>query len=147
MFQRRRYISSDDFYSQNTTDFESVVQAKTKLLSLSQLGETGMALSTAEGLCFDFLNLRNKCADLLFGLSASVSDSKVRYKEIEGIYFRDHGVKTSAADKSKLVQAYPEYVEAHKHFNDLTDLYEFIQMKRADFEAAYYYYRDIASKK
>ena len=85
MFQRRRYISSDGFYSQNTTDFESVVQAKTKLLSLSQLGETGMALSTAEGLCFDFLNLRNKCADLLFGLSASVSDSKVRYKEIEGI--------------------------------------------------------------
>ena len=73
--------------------------------------------------------------------------NEVQYKSIEGIFFRDSGVKTSAADKSKLVLAYPQYIEAHKNFNDLEDLYEFLKMKHTDFEGAYYYYRDISSKK
>lgn len=147
MFEKKRYVSSEDFYNKNQNDFEAVVQAKAKLMSSSELSQTGMALTVAEGLCFDFLNLKNKVSDLMFGLSASVSDAKVEYKRIEGMYFRDSGVKTSAADKTKLVQAFPEYVEAHKNFNDLEDLLDFLKMKHADFEGAYYYYRDVVSKK
>lgn len=147
MFTKKRYVSSESFYEQNKDAFEEILGAKVKLKSMSELSQTGMALAAAEGLCFDFLNLKNKVSDLMFGLSASVNDAKVHYKELEGLFFRDSGVKTSAADKSKLVQAFPQYVEAHKNFNDLTDLLEFLQMKRADFDSAYYYYRDISTKK
>lgn len=143
----KRYRDSAEFHSQNKAEFERVLSASTKLKSLSELGATGFALQEAEKLTFDFLNLSSLCSELLFGLSGSMYDSKSKIKQCEGIFFRDMSVKTSAADKAKLVHCTPSYIEADRCYNDLLDLVEYIQMKKKDFDSAYYYYRDISSRK
>lgn len=142
-----RYKNSAEFQSQNEERFKLILSASSKLKSISQVSESGFALTESERLTFEFLNLSTLCSDLLFGLSASVLDAKEKIKQIEGMFFRDLTVKTSAVDKSKLVHCLPSYMEADKDYNDLTDLFDYISMKKKDFESAYYYYRDMNNKK
>jgi hypothetical protein len=142
-----RYKDSAEFHSANKDKFESVLKASTKLKSMRELGETGFALSETERLTYEFLNLSSTCSDILFGLSASVLDAKEKLKQIEGMFFRDLTVKTSAIDKAKLVHCLPQYMESDKCYNDLLDLKEYIEMKKRDFDSAHYYYRELANKK
>lgn len=121
--------------------------ANARLKSMSELGETGFALAEAERLTFEFLKLSSSCSELLFGLGASVGDAKSSMKQIEGMFYRDLTSKTSAADKSKLVQCLPSYMEADRNYNDLLDLKEYLEMKKKDFDSAYYYYRDLNNRK
>lgn len=143
----RRYLNSQEFHSAHQVQFDRVLSASTRLKSHSELGSAGFALEEAERLCFDFMNLSSLCSELMFGLSASVSDAKSKLKQIEGTFFRDLATKTSAADKSKLVHALPTYQEADRHYNDLQDLLEYLQMKKKDFEMAYYYYREVSTRR
>lgn len=139
-----RYSSYEDFKTRNEKNFSLVFVARTKLKSNSDMGIGGQALTEAEGLSFEFLNLSSLVTDLMFGLSASVLDAKAKLKEIEGIFFREN--TKSAADKAKLIAAEPNYIAATQNFNDLTDLQEFLLNKKKDFEAAYYHYRGISNK-
>lgn len=139
-----RYSSYEDFKSKNETNLDLVIQARFKLKSMSELAMTGSALTEAETLAFEFLNLGSIVTDLMFGLSASVLDAKANLKKMEGIFFRVSS--KSAADKAKLVCEDPDYLAANQIFNDLTDLQEFLLNKKKDFETAYYHYRGIANK-
>lgn len=141
-----KYTSFEDFYSKNKNQFEEVRYSHSRLKSIAELAQTGSAIAESERLTFDFLNLSNLVTDLLFGLSNSVLESKSKLKEVEGIFFRDSPTK-SAADKAKLVQADPQYITANTNYNNLNDLFEYLQLKKKDFESAYYYYREISAKK
>jgi hypothetical protein len=141
----KKYSSYTEFQQQNDVHLQQVVNAKTKLKSVSDLAMTGQALTESESLAFEFLNLSQICTDLMFGLSSSVLDAKAEYKRVEGIFFREN--TKSAADKAKLVQADDQYVKANQTFNDLTDLLEYLQGKKKDFETAHYYYRAMNSNK
>lgn len=140
----KRYSSFEDFKSNNETNLDLVIQARSKLKSLSELAMTGRALDEAEALAYEYLNLDSLVTDLMFGLSASVLDAKANVKKLEGIFFRVSS--KSAADKAKLVQEDPDYLAATQFFNELTDLQEFLLNKKKDFEKAYYHYRGIANK-
>ena len=140
-----RYTSFNSFSEKNSANFEKVVQAKSKLKSISDLSSTGRALEEAESLAFEFLNLKNIVTDLMFGLSASVLDAKTKIKEVEGTLFRDSNAPSAAA-KEKMILADPAYVSAQHMFNDLTDLYEYLSNKAKDFETSYYYYRGLSNK-
>lgn len=140
-----RYTSYKEFADRNSKNFEKVVTAKTKLKSVADLSMSGRALDAAEELAFEFLNLKNIVTDLLFGLSASVLDAKTKIKETEGICFRDLDGK-SAADRCKLLQCDPRFVNANQIFNDLNDLNEYLANKAKDFETSYYYYRGLSQK-
>lgn len=143
----KRYKDSLDFHNNHQEKFDLIISASSKLKSMNQLGETGNALGEAERLTFEFLHLGTICSELLFGLTGSTLDAKSKIKQTEGIFFRDLSVKTSAIDKAKLVQCLPAYMEADRCYNDLLDLSEYIAMKKKDFEAAYYYYRDLSNRK
>ena len=147
MYFKKRYKDSVEFHNQNQIEFDRVRSATSKLKSMTELGVSGFAIAEAEKLTYEYLNLSSVCSDLLFGLGASVLDAKSRYKQIEGMFFRDLSVKTPAADKVKLVQCLPTYIQADQDYNDLLDLKEYIENKKKDFDGAYYYYRDIANKK
>ena len=147
MFFKKQYKNSIDFHTQNQIEFDKVRTASTKLKSMSELSIGGSALYESEKLTFEFLNLSSVCSDLLFGLGSSVGDAKSKIKQIEGIFFRDLKTKTPAADKVKLVQCLSSYIEADQNYNDLNDLKDYIEMKKKDFDSAYYYYRDINNKK
>lgn len=140
-----RYTSFQDFSSRNKKNFDQVVAAKTKLKSISELSMTGQALSESESLAFDFLNLKNIVTDLMFGLSASVLDSKARIKEVEGTIFRELDGQSAAA-REKIIQCDSRYVQAHQTYNDLIDLSQYLENKAKDFESSYYYYRGLANK-
>lgn len=142
-----RYKNSLEFHTTNKEAFEKVLSASTKLKSSAELSVTGFALVEAERLTFEFMNLTSICSELLFGLSASVSDAKSKIKQVEGIFWRDLETKTSAADKAKLVYAQQMHIDADKDYNDLNDVYDYIIMKKKDFEMAYYYYREISAKR
>jgi hypothetical protein len=142
-----RYKDSAEFQNAHEKKFESILSATTKLKSSSQISESGFALVETERLTYEFLNLSAVCSDLLFGLSASVLDAKAKMKQIEGMFFRDLTVKTSAIDKAKLVHCLPQYIEADKNYNDLTDLADYILMKKKDFDSAHYHYRELNNKK
>ena len=142
-----RYKDSAEFQSINQEKFTQILSAPTKLKSLNQIAESGFALAEAERLTFEFLQLSSLCSDLLFGLSASVLDAKEKIKQVEGMFFRDMTVKTSAVDKGNLVHCLPRYMEADKNYNDLTDLADYIAMKKKDFDSAHYHYREINNKK
>ena len=141
-----KYNNFPDFQLKNKSKFDEVSSSILKLKSMSELAQTGSALTEAEKLTFDFLNLSSICTDLLFGLSGSVLHAKSKRNEEEGLFFRNSDVK-SAADKAKLVLAEPAYLLANANHNDLNDLFEYLQMKKKDFDAAYYYYRDISTRK
>jgi hypothetical protein len=139
-----RYTSFQDFASRNDKNFSLVVAAKTKMKSITDLSITGQALDTAEELAFEFLNLKNIVTDLMFGLSASVLDAKTKVKEMEGICFRD--LTGSAADRARLLQTDPRWIQANQTYNDLLDLSEYLTNKSKDFETNYYYYRGLSQR-
>jgi hypothetical protein len=140
-----RYTSYQDFSNKNIKNLEQVIKAKTKLKSIGELSVGGQALSDAETLAFDFLNLKNIVTDLMFGLSASVLDAKAKIKEVEGTIFRELDGQSAAA-REKQIQADARYVQAHQTYNDLFDLQTYLENKAKDFETTYYYYRGLSNK-
>ena len=139
-----RYSSYQDFRDKNAANLDLVIQARSKLKSMTELAMSGQALAEADALAYEYLNLDALVTDLLFGLSASVLDAKANVKKLEGIFFRVSS--KSAADKAKLVQEDPDYLAATQFFNELTDLEDYLRNKKKDFEKAYYHYRGIANK-
>ena len=139
------YSSFEDFYSKNKDNFDLVQNARSKLKSYQELAVGGFALSEAEKLTFEYLNLSALVSDLMFGLSSSVLGAKGDLKRVEGMYFRDS--KGAAAEKVKTVQADQSFLDANKIFNDLNDIQKYLQNKKTDFEAAYYHYRAISERK
>lgn len=140
-----RYVSFDQFFRLNTEEFKRVQQAKTSLKSPQELGMTGNVLGEAENLAYQFLNLKNLVSDLLFGISASVLDSKHNTKVQTALAYRD--LPGKIGDKKVQVEAQENVIESHQQFNDLLDLKEYLINKYNDFEANHYYYKQLSQGK
>lgn len=140
-----RYDSFDQFFRLNKEDFQKVQKAKTSLKSPQELGMTGNALCEAERLAYEFLNLKNLVSDLLFGLGASVLDSKHDIKVKTAIAYRN--TEGPQGDKKVFVEADTLVIKSVQTYNDLVDLKEYLDHKYSDFESVHFYYKHLSQGK
>lgn len=141
----RRYENADEFMSINGQVFNDIQAASQGLSSPTKLGATGMPLQEAERLAYVFLDLVNKCTDLMFGLSASAANAKSQYKKSEAIGFREADGRVK--DKEFAAVSSDEYMRWQRNHNDLDDVYNYLKLKREDFEKAHFYYKHLMGGK
>lgn len=139
----KRYANIEEFRAINNDALQKVQEGAGQLRQSSELGQGfgSGPLEEAEKLSYVFLSLINTCTDLMFGLSSSALNAKTNYKKAEAVGFRtaDGRVK----DKEFAAVSTNEYVNYVKNYNDLTDLKEYLVMKREDFDKAHYYYKQM----
>lgn len=140
-----RYESFDQFFRLNKDNFQKVQKARTSLKSPQELGMTGSLLVEAESLAYQFLNLKNLVSDLLFGVGASVLDSKHNIKNQSALAYRE--LTGPQGERKMMVEAESIVVNANKKYNDLNDLKEYLENKYNDCENNHYYYKQISQGK
>jgi len=140
----KRYASSEEFLALNKETMDMILRGSSLLKSSSSMGALGMPLQEAESLSYQFLNLMNKCTDLLFGLSSSVLNAKASSKKSEAICF----IESDGRVKDKEFKAISDetYLKFLKNYNDLDDIKSYLVQKHGDFEKNHYYYKNLSSR-
>ncbi len=142
----KRYSNAEEFMAVNNENFTKVTSGATLLKQSRDLGTGfgGGPIEEAERLSYVFLDLVNKCTDLMFGLSSSALNAKSGYKKAEAIGFREADGRVK--DKEFAAVSGDIYMNHVKNYNDLTDIKDYLQMKRDDFEKSHYYYKQMMGR-
>ena len=140
----KKYYNKAEFLSVNEENFNYVKGGASLLKRPEQMGLGGIPLMEAEQLSYTFLDLINKCTDLMLGLSASAADAKSRYKKChaQAFYQADGRVK----DKEFAADMDENYQTQIQNYNDLNDIFEYLKMKREDFDKSHYYYKQMLKR-
>ena len=140
----KKYLNKEEFLSVNGENFTYVQQGASLLKRPEQLGMGGIPYAEAEQLSYTFLDLINKCSDLMLGLAASAASAKSRYKKAHAsaFYRADGRVK----DKEFAADMDDAYQREHDNHDDLDDLFNYLKMKREDFDKAHYYYKQMLKR-
>jgi len=140
----KKYFNKEEFLAVNNENFSYVRSGASLLKRPEQMGMGGIPFAEAEQLSYTFLDLINKCSDLMLGLAASAADAKSRYKKAHALAFyrADGRVK----DKEFAADMDDTYQREHTNHNDLSDLFEYLKMKREDFDKSHYYYKQMLKR-
>ena len=144
MNRMKKYLNKDEFLSVNKEVFEYVTSGSSLLKRPEQMGLGGIPYAEAEQLSYVFLDLINKSSDLMLGLAASAADAKSRYKRAYAVAFyrADGRVK----DKELAGDMDADFQRETTNHNDLDDVFNYLKMKREDFDKAHYYYKQMLKK-
>jgi len=140
----KRYASSEEFLAVNKEKMDLVIQGASLLKSPSTMGASGMPLQEAEMLSYKFLDLMNKCTDLLFGISSSALNAKSARNKAEALCYLESDGRVK--DKEFKASTDESYLKFSKNYNDLDDIKTYLTYKREDFEKNHYYYKNIANR-
>lgn len=140
----KSYLNKEEFMSVNEQNYKFVLEGASLLKRPEQMGLGGLPLAEAEQLSYTFLDLINKATDLMLGLAASAARAKSRYKKCHAsaFYRADGRVK----DKEFAADMDENYQREHGNYDDLDDLFNWLKMKREDFEKAHYYYKQMLKR-
>lgn len=140
----KKYLNKDEFLAVNGENFNYIKEGASLLKRPEQMGMGGLPFAEAEQLSYTFLDLINKATDLMLGLGASAADAKSRYKKAYARAFYDADGRVK--DKEQAADMNSQYQIETTNHNDLNDIFDWLKMKREDFDKCHYYYKQMLKR-